>query len=937
MSAANCCTDSGSAAPGGGVLAGSGPSVLDVNFDIPGGAPQFPDSLRVCLRMTTTRDWRVVAALLTGAAALSTVACPLWALVPLMLAELALSSKPVLSQLRHPSDVRSLAGRCLPGACVFGAALWLDSRRACLAGVLVCMICEVWLDIRPKSFELHQVRRLFASVIPLLTTAAVVIGLIAAVPFAVRVCGCFAVLTLSLPISLFISGPWKNIDATIGLCHAVGLWPGSAVRIAAWSVALWIPYPLAMQIVWYLAAAGLLIVVFDRVDQALSSALKELRAANGLILGHVWAEPSIWPRHLTRSACGRPIRSLYDKALAGNVPHDLWVITNARSFQTLDWEREYDHRILDAGRKCPRVFALFPVESLCRSHVADLRMLVPEVRELVLLYQWLQEAASTGKSYAPQIGSYLGGGGGAGRMPAIFAEFARIVDCVTGPARDRLAAEERARTEAVFRVYADQARDRAAALADVEQSRRHLAAERDALTGVLSRLHALPREAFRAQCEAVHHWLKRVCDLTDSADFRRRLIEDSTPEGSEPLPLAAHLREAIDDYFRETVTPVGLRADHQLVTIRRNGGSRADAILVFLETLNRVSAESPTLAGLWKSMTPDGRVYLWLHSAGGKWQSVVMEIDFEAALSGDDMLMHVTTFIPFGLDGDRSSYIAERCSEYTRATHAIHVTVRYVAKNALRSSALTEEVEEDSTGSSASTEHLDRSGVLRRYGSMVRDAARSGSSRRWVDESPLPAGVLGPRTTVEYARSNDRVLEIQSDDHRSSSADTSNTERRFTDRTVRDRSARTNEQTTELLRELTFTSVGIEYSDPDRLLKAWESNPLNQAGSRVRGYVQKNFQTLGDAISRGIAARKLAARGRPGVQPPPGVLGDAFWDEAARLVIVERAGDRPLRVPMPFDGRILPIDEAAVDERRLFGSAQLPPSPARQRLPPATR
>lgn len=522
--------------------------------------------------------------------------------------------------------------------------------------------------------------------------------------------------------------------------------------------------------------------------------------------------------------------------------------------------------------------------------------------------------------------------------------------------RARLAAREaKAREEKRQREWEEEQRRRQAAeaerqrretewnrsrvLADLDQLERVLSTEQAALTSLVERLDPLPMRTFFRQKQLAKLWLGTARRIAGSIETARKTAVSAATIPADVSEVTGELHEALNQHQGGALTVVGALADRQHISIQSCGGSRSDAILVLLDILNRNSNESPLMAALFKSITPEGRVCLHLHRLADKWQSIFFEIDFETSPLPDELVMSVSAYIPFGIDDDPNHYPPEQSAAYTRPNQSLQLTVRLLATNVLRTSVVNDYTDESSCVEGTTSDHSHRSGLQRHDGSTERSSTRSSTA---IYSNSGPPG-YGPRT--ETVSSWENGVDRQSGSGSSSSMDVIDSRRYSTERATRDRTSHAKEDTTEYRRELTFTSVGINYSKPKELLEAWRSHPDNREASNVFDYLLRTFSTLGDAIRKGIAQRKMAARGKPAGGHTSGALDRAFWDEASRLILVERAEDAWLRVTMPLDGRILPFDESAVDHRRLIGTkpqwnisgSSHPESATLRTLPPAKR
>src|SRR5438046_3072124 len=136
-----------------------------------------------------------------------------------------------------------------------------------------------------------------------------------------------------------------------------------------------------------------------------------------------------------------------------------------------------------------------------------------------------------------------------------------------------------------------------------------------------------------------------------------------------------HLRQQLDRVLargRECANVlVGTLVDRHTVKVRGCGAHTADTILTCLAAIRRTSLASPLFARMGKAIRRDGTVDLWIQHPEERWRAAAFAIQFHPAFRPEDLMLTLATYIPFGVEGDRSVYPVEQSTAYRRDTQEV--------------------------------------------------------------------------------------------------------------------------------------------------------------------------------------------------------------------------------------------------------------------------
>ncbi len=337
---------------------------------------------------------------------------------------------------------------------------------------------------------------------------------------------------------------------------------------------------------------------------------------------------------------------------------------------------------------------------------------------------------------------------------------------------------------------------------------------------------------------------------------------------------------------------VGTMVDLRSVRLRDCGGCRADVIIGGLEAVASASERSDRFRQLSRALRSDGSIDLWIPSLTDPWRTAVFRLSVEPGLTPSDLILAMTTHIPFGLGNDASAYPIETSTAYRRPTQSLYPVANVHARMAVRSTIEDGSVTERSETNSQASEQSQRQGVTQSFSN-----SHTHGHSNTTNDHPWP----GKEVHSEYWSNEKRAeaggnTEQQSawTDSRQSSSAQSSTQRR------------TAETTREVTQDISFVAVGIDFSDSERLWKSWRADPKNRDLAVSVELMLGSLGSLADFMSERTRARRLEARNRPD-RLLGNELSDRFWAEAESFVPIDQSGNAWVPTVLGHDGRALPI------------------------------
>ena len=357
--------------------------------------------------------------------------------------------------------------------------------------------------------------------------------------------------------------------------------------------------------------------------------------------------------------------------------------------------------------------------------------------------------------------------------------------------------------------------------------------------------------------------------------------------------IADNLEAAVSRPWAGEANLVGTLIDRTIVKIRNCGEHSDDAILVFLEALNGACQRSDVFAQLWKSIREDGTIDLWHYNHEERWRSVSFEIRFTQAFPTDDLYMVVSTFVPFGIDDDRTHYPIEQSTAYLRATQELRAVVNMSAKRVVRDTSQEYDSTESSNGTSSSSDVVLRSSSGSTSSASSRHSVSASNSSEVVESCRngfFGGSYWAPSANNQRSSSGqDTTNERRSENTLSTGREQTTSERRHSDHSQRSHWSFTSDETVELSEDVNFTAVGPDFTQPDRLLAAWRADPGNAEASMAIDLVLCSFPALGQMIEHGVQHRRLASRVRSR-DADYELTPEEFWAEVSKLIALHNPG-----------------------------------------------
>lgn len=352
---------------------------------------------------------------------------------------------------------------------------------------------------------------------------------------------------------------------------------------------------------------------------------------------------------------------------------------------------------------------------------------------------------------------------------------------------------------------------------------------------------------------------------------------------------------------------VGTMIDRHIVKLTGVGDHTDEAILVFLQAIRSASQTSPLFERLWKTIRDDKAVDLWYYDQHERWRSLSFEVRFERAFPPDDLYMVVSTFIPFGVGGDKSHYQVEQSNAYIRSTQDLRAVVNVHTKRTLRDTSQHQSSSESNRSSAWSKDSSDRDSTTRTAAGSTRATYTNGySSEDSVRDKHgkniflQPSIVESEHTTGRrWTSSNERVDENRWENSSSTASERSRSERSNHEESSRSSESDLSEQVVEVTEDISFTAIGPDCSRPGELLKSWRADPGNAESSMTIDMLLCALPAMSRIIEQGVAHSRMARRSSRAEFD--------FWAEADRLIARYNPSAYGQRVVCKHDGYMHPI------------------------------
>lgn len=367
---------------------------------------------------------------------------------------------------------------------------------------------------------------------------------------------------------------------------------------------------------------------------------------------------------------------------------------------------------------------------------------------------------------------------------------------------------------------------------------------------------------------------------------------------------------------------VGTMVDRKALRIPGVGEHADDAVLVFMQAVRCASDTTNIFGQLWKTIRNRRTVDMWLYDHREQWRSVSFEVQFHPML--DDLYMFVSTYVPFGVGGDRSHYPLDRNKDCIRSTQRLFASVDMQARRIFRTTEQALSTRASAQMTSQGYEASSRVQTGNTTSSTHRATHTNGQGVERTNRGVLSGDmVIGPfdrHHTDRESGSNESLDERRYEAMRSVSREHSDSNRGSSEDSWREELVSLTDDLVELTEDVGFSAVGPDHSQPDRLYTSWRSDPGNREASLTIDLVNLGLPSLGRIIEQGVSQRRLERRAlRQCAQPD-------FWKEAQPLMASYNPVAYGQRIVLEHDGEprpIRPADMAAAIQQARLGMGQL--------------
>lgn len=344
---------------------------------------------------------------------------------------------------------------------------------------------------------------------------------------------------------------------------------------------------------------------------------------------------------------------------------------------------------------------------------------------------------------------------------------------------------------------------------------------------------------------------------------------------------------------------IGTLIDRHLVRLTGVGDYADDAIVVFLEALRNASNTTSIFGNMWKTIRDDKTIDMWLYDHEERWRSVSFEIQFQHTFPPDDLYMVVSTFVPMAIDEDPAHYPVEQSTAYIRGTQDLRAIVSMHAKRVVREVSQDVESNEQSSRVQHGNDKIWSSSASQ-GASYSRSSSGSQSYSYEQTTQSRPGWFQSSEESRSLSRntsSSQQGYERRDDSSASNRSELSRSERHSSEGSWRSGSNYTTEDTVELTEDVSFMAVGPDFSQPERMLRAWRADPGNRESSKTIDMMLGALPYLGRMIEQGVSHRRMAERARSRVGQ-----SEDFWTAAVPLIARDNQAAYGKRVVLTHDG-----------------------------------
>lgn len=352
----------------------------------------------------------------------------------------------------------------------------------------------------------------------------------------------------------------------------------------------------------------------------------------------------------------------------------------------------------------------------------------------------------------------------------------------------------------------------------------------------------------------------------------------------------ARVADALAHVQKTSGPQVGTMVDVRTVRLKECGGFRADAIIGALQAIASASERSERFRALSRILRSDGSIDLWLPNVPDGWRTAVFRLNLEPGLVPSELVLSMTTHIPFGLADDTSAYPVETSTAYKRATQSLHLVTNVHARLTIRTVTEDGNSREQAQSNSQGNEQSRRDNSNQSF-SQSHSHGFTHTKRQWPERSDNAEHWTNEKRAEYGVNSEQQSARSESWESRASSTST----QRQSSETVK-----------ELSQDISFTAVGIDFTDSERLWKAWRSDPGNREAAVTVEFMLGAVGSLADFIAEKTRTRRLEARSRPELLHGDS-FSERFWSEAESLILLDRDGKAWAANLFAQDGRALPI------------------------------
>lgn len=383
------------------------------------------------------------------------------------------------------------------------------------------------------------------------------------------------------------------------------------------------------------------------------------------------------------------------------------------------------------------------------------------------------------------------------------------------------------------------------------------------------------------------------------------------------------------------VNYVGMRVGSVRAHMRPVGITRPECLLACAQCLRRAGEGNKLFDGVWKSVMADGTIFLSLQDPVAPWRSVTVFIRCEVDMTGDGLTFVIDVHVPLGAFGDPTYYKLESSQSYMRGNQRLLPSLAVTKREVGRHQQSRQASHEDQTRSVEVAQHSREHQAMHLWSLTDRASRSETTTHQWATEY---WGSKPQFKLVDYREVTDRTGEHRREQSERSTHTQQTTQTREGTTQRREVVHGQAETTVEVVRELSATAIGVDFTDAEMLLACWLADPRTGRAGQLVETVLHTAGALAEVIPNHVAAER--ARANLAGTPPwaSHSLDDRFWNTMADLMVVESMGVPVTRVLVDYDGAPRAIDfaslKAACDLALPEPEAPpLPVMPAVRRLP----